>query len=70
MANPQHLALIQQGVDVWNEWRQLNPKIRPDLREADLKQLNLKYANFEYADLSQANLRERCQFDAIDSVSS
>jgi hypothetical protein len=36
MANRQHLALIRQGVDVWNKWREENPTLTPDLRGADL----------------------------------
>ncbi len=26
MANPEHLAILKQGVEVWNEWRKRNPK--------------------------------------------
>ena len=36
MANPEHLELLRQGVDVWNEWRAKEPSIRPDLSEANL----------------------------------
>ena len=36
MANPKHLAIRKQGVDVWNEWRG-QTRIRPDLRDADLQ---------------------------------
>lgn len=31
MANAEHLAILKEGVEVWNEWRELNPKIKPDL---------------------------------------
>ena len=36
MANPEHLEILKQGVEVWNKWQQENPKIQPDLRDADL----------------------------------
>ena len=36
MANPEHLAILIQGVEVWNRWREENPEIRPDLREGGL----------------------------------
>ncbi len=41
MANQEHLALLKQGVEVWNEWREKNPEIRLDLRWADLIEANL-----------------------------
>jgi hypothetical protein len=31
MANDEHVALLKQGVDAWNVWREENPDIRPDL---------------------------------------
>lgn len=31
MANPQHENILSLGVEKWNEWRQLNPGIEPDL---------------------------------------
>ena len=36
MANRDHVAIIRAGVRRWNEWRNLNPKIQPDLSRADL----------------------------------
>jgi hypothetical protein len=41
MADPQHLQIIQQGVDAWNEWRKKNPALIPDLSSADLSNTNL-----------------------------
>ena len=52
MANPEHLKVLKQGVEVWNRWREQNPEIRPDLAQADLREANLGLAN-----LSGANLR-------------
>ncbi len=32
MANPEHLARLQQGVTQWNQWRSQHPATIPDLR--------------------------------------
>jgi hypothetical protein len=37
MANPEHLKILERGVDAWNEWRKEHPEIVPDLSEADLR---------------------------------
>lgn len=37
MANQEHLALFKQGAEVWNQWRQDQRNIRPDLSGADLR---------------------------------
>jgi Pentapeptide repeats (8 copies) len=63
VANPDHLALLQQGVDVWNAWRVKEPSIAPDLRGgklsgADLHNVNLGGADLYGANLEEANLRE------------
>ena len=44
MANPEHLSILKQGVQVWNNWRSEKPNIRPDLRTADLFRFHLKGA--------------------------
>lgn len=31
MANPEHVEILKQGVDVWNRWREENPEVVPDL---------------------------------------
>ena len=31
MANPEHLKILKQGVEVWNKWREDNPDVYPDL---------------------------------------
>jgi hypothetical protein len=43
MANPEHLEILKQGVEVWNKWREDNPSIRPDLSEAHLS--NVEFSN-------------------------
>jgi len=58
MANPQHLAILRQGVKSWNEWRENHPEIEPDLERANLFRVNLKEANLKDANLKEANLKE------------
>jgi hypothetical protein len=54
MANKRHLARLKQGVAAWNQWRDENPKIWPDLREADLRGKDLRKANLAGAFLNNA----------------
>jgi uncharacterized protein YjbI with pentapeptide repeats len=56
MANDEHVAILKKGVDAWNEWRNENPGIKPDLSNADLSGVNLRTANLSRADLCEANL--------------
>jgi uncharacterized protein YjbI with pentapeptide repeats len=57
MANPEHLSVLRQGVEAWNEWRPKNPSIIPDLKSADLSEADLSLVDLIEADLSGANLR-------------
>ena len=36
MANEEHLKMLGQGVEAWNQWRKANPDIRPGLSGAHL----------------------------------
>ncbi len=56
MANEEQLAILKQGVDVWNRWRTNNPIVDIDLSEAYLFEANLYRANLSDANLSNANL--------------
>ena len=59
MANQEHLDILKQGVEAWNEWRESNPKITTrDLSGADLIEANLSGANLIGANLIEANLIE------------
>jgi uncharacterized protein YjbI with pentapeptide repeats len=53
MANPEHLQILQQGVEAWNQWRS-HTNIRPDLRRANLRRADLRGADLRGADLSEA----------------
>jgi Pentapeptide repeats (8 copies) len=66
MANWEHLQVMHQGVEVWNQWRCKRWDITPDLSGAhfwgadligaDLADTNLVRANLAKADLADANL--------------
>ena len=56
MANPEHLKILEQGVKVWNAWREENAYTQPDLKEAALEGINLIDANLSESDLTRANL--------------
>ncbi len=66
MANQKHLNILKKGVKVWNQWRELNPDLIPDLHHANLTGINLgeeiltkgnvRRINLSNADLSKANL--------------
>jgi len=57
MANKEHLAILRQGVDVWNEWREKHPDVAPDLSRSDLSEVDLSGVNLYEAELQEANLR-------------
>lgn len=40
MENPDHLAVLKQGVAAWNQWRADNPDILPDLANAEPSKTN------------------------------
>jgi hypothetical protein len=70
VANDEHLALLRQGTAVWNQWRERNVDILPDLERADLscadfEGANLGGANLEAANLSRASL---VQADLIAAI--
>ena len=56
MANQQHLDVLKQGVEVWNQWREQYPAIRPDLRGADLSDANLSSADLSLVNFNGAHL--------------
>ncbi|MBD2504864.1 pentapeptide repeat-containing protein [Anabaena azotica] len=56
MANKEHLAIFEKGIDYWNRWRRENPSIRPDLSEALINDFDFSGINFSQVDLSGAKL--------------
>jgi uncharacterized protein YjbI with pentapeptide repeats len=58
MANEEHLAILRQGVGVWNEWREKNADVIPDLSYAELGGIALFRAGPEEAGLTEICLSE------------
>jgi uncharacterized protein YjbI with pentapeptide repeats len=62
VANPEHEAILKQGVERWNAWRHDNPTVRPDLSRVYLRGANLlngvylSGANLYWTDLQGAGL--------------
>ncbi len=56
MANETHLSVINQGIELWNQWRIENPDIVPDFSHAKLKFARLIRANLRNVNFSGANL--------------
>ena len=58
MSNNEHFMILLQGVEAWNEWREVNSSITPSLIEADLSGAELRGANLSRANLIEADLSE------------
>lgn len=71
MANPEHLAILKQGVEAWNSWRnertpsdgvvlwaKIPDLVQANLRGAELRGIDLRWARLDGADLRQADLTE------------
>jgi uncharacterized protein YjbI with pentapeptide repeats len=58
MANSQHLAILKQGAEVWNEWRMENLTVKPDLSDANLIGADLTGSNLRFANLTRAKLKD------------
>ncbi len=56
MANEEHVAKLKEGVEVWNKWREENPRTTPSLNNTDLSRADLSRADLNGADLSGAVL--------------
>ena len=59
MANPEHLALLRQGVNIWNKEQTAVGRADlsgADLRDTDLRKAKLRGAYLREANLSRANL--------------
>ena len=56
MADNNQIAILSQGVEAWNKWREDNPDALIDLNNAKLMHMNLENANLAETDLKEANL--------------
>jgi uncharacterized protein YjbI with pentapeptide repeats len=58
VANPEHLEILRQGVEVWNAWRGREIGVLPNLADVQLAGANLTGADFGSAILVRAKLSE------------
>ncbi len=65
MANAEYLAILKQGVEKWNRWRERNPDIRLDFTGADLSRADLSGADLHGATFFRADLSGAMFFRAI-----
>jgi uncharacterized protein YjbI with pentapeptide repeats len=78
MANPEHLKILNQGIEEWNIWRERNPLIKPNLSGARLKSRGLfiphwfkpkksrdEQALIQEVDFTEVNLRKADLRDAV-----
>jgi hypothetical protein len=56
MANEEHLAILRQGSEAWNKWREPEIPVLPDLSDGDLSDVDLSGVFLLGANLSGANL--------------
>lgn len=56
MADEAQVKILKQGVKAWNDWRQENPRILPDLTAIEMLGSNLAGINLDAADLTYAKL--------------
>ena len=56
--NDEHVALLRQGTEVWNEWRKRNPDVMPDVSRADLSGADLSGADLTNTKLVEADLND------------
>jgi hypothetical protein len=61
MANKDHLDISKKGVPVFNEWRNENSRIKPDLSGANLARANLFEAERIRANLIGVRLNRRAR---------
>src|ERR1044071_4192828 len=56
MADPEHVEILKQGVEVWNKWRNEHRIRTPELNHVDLNRSQLSGADLSSADLGGSNL--------------
>lgn len=54
---PSHLAVLKQGIDAWNLWREEHLDLLPDLSNADLSGLTMVGANLKGTNLEKSSLK-------------
>ena len=66
MANPEHLAILKQDVEAWNEWRTSDSSpYRPDLAEAELTDLLRIVLEFDGTNIARVTVTDEALFDEL-----
>ena len=60
MADEEQLKILRQGVDAWNEWREKNPELRPDLHGTNLAGACLFRTYLVYEPLLGSQAQREC----------
>jgi len=68
LADPEHVAVLQKGVDAWNDWRAKKVDVRPDLGDANFAGWDLVGINLSRGNLR--NLKQGKNTDLAEEVSS
>src|ERR1022692_3498514 len=55
MANPEHHAKLREGVRAWNEWRERESVLLPDLSRLNGRNENLAGANLNGVNLTESD---------------
>lgn len=58
MANQEHLEILNQGVDIWNQWRKEHRDVTPDFRGADLTGAQLNDVRLSFSQLAEARFSD------------
>lgn len=59
MANPEHVAILKQGVDIWNAWKHSQgPNYKTKLAGVNLAGMELMGIDFVDADLTDVNFKK------------
>lgn len=58
MANQEQLKILQQGVELWNKWREENSTVKVDLSGANLSAMDLNGIDFRDARLTRVDFRD------------
>jgi len=64
MANSEHLTILNNGLQLWSDWRKNNPEVQPDLSRINLSGFNFTGINFTDTNLLGTNFSESVLADA------
>ena len=56
MANPEHLAILKEGIGKWNRWREEHSDTRPDLSSTSLSREDLRGGDFRRCSFAETHL--------------